>query len=139
MERALPGRLPLKHRARSRVRRGRRLPTSRAREFAPLQPGLSVRATPHLSTTLNVDVVHVLLVLESLASWLTEQAAELRRGLVPLRSRQSLGADGQFAVCGDGNDELSHTSDLSEPHPDGDCTIGCSGKTDRSVVSTLRL
>src|SRR6266540_4102645 len=121
MEWAPPGRQSLKHRARSRMRRGRRLPTSRAREFAPLQPGLSVRATPHLSTTLNVDVVHVLLVLESLASWLTEQTAELGCGLIPLRSCQSLGADGQFAVCGDGEDELSHTSDVSEPHTNGDC------------------
>src|SRR2546423_7542492 len=139
MERALPGRHSLKHRARSRVRRGRRLPTSRAREFAPLQPGLSVCATPHLSPTLNVDVVHVLLVLESLASWLTEQTAELCRGLVPLRSRQPLGADSKFAVSGDGDNELSHTSDLSEPNANGDCTIRHAGETDRSVVSTLRL
>ena len=86
---------------------------SRAPEFGPLQPGVSVCATPHLSKTLNMDMVHVLVVLEGLPSWL--------------------------AVCRDGDDELRHTRELSKPHADGDGTVSRTGETDRSVVSTLRL
>jgi hypothetical protein len=66
-----------------------------------------------LPVSIHVDMVDVLFGFDGLPSRFAKHTSELSGGLLPLGSRQSLGANNELAVGGDGNDQLSHVAPLS--------------------------